>query len=89
MNRLKETSNRINHYIPLIGILLAGTLGFIHFSHDRMFQATLAIAVAVSYVVWGIVHHRLHHDLTISVLIEYFVLASLGLLILLSIVFPY
>ena len=86
---MKKLTKQLNHYIPLVGMLLAATLGAVHFAQDRIFQATLAIAAAVSYVVWGIVHHQLHHDLDVSTFVEYVAIAALGLLIVLSLIFRY
>lgn len=87
MSRTKKVAEHINHYIPLVGIMLAGALGIIHFSYDRLFQASLAVAVAFSYFVWGVIHHYLHQDLDFSVLVEYFALAALGLMVILSLLF--
>lgn len=89
MKKIKTLSRHLNHYIPLFGIILAGGLGIVHFSYDQMFQAMLAIAVAVSYVFWGMIHHHLHHDLTVSVFTEYFLLGVLGVLISLSFIFRF
>lgn len=84
---LKNFSRHLPHYIPLVGIILAGGLGIVHFSYNHLFQAVLALTVAVSYAFWGIIHHYLHHDLTISIIAEYFAFGILGVLVILSLVF--
>ena len=84
---MKRIVKHIPYYTPLIGIFLAGALGFVFFSYDRVFQVAISIAVAVSYVVWGVVHHLIHKDLYWEVVVEYLVVASLGLVILFSLIF--
>ena len=66
---------------------MAGLIGFWYFGYDRMFQMAVAVALAVSYVVWGVVHHYIHKDLYLSVVIEYIVVATLGLVLVFSLVF--
>lgn len=66
---------------------MAGVLGFIFFPSDRLFQILISIFVAVFYVVWGIVHHSIHRDLDFFVIIEYLVVASLGLVVVFSLIF--
>lgn len=70
-----------------MGIFVAAVLGFVIFSYDRSFQVLISIAVAVSYVVWGIIHHYLHKDLYLEVVIEYIIVAALGLVTLFSLLF--
>ena len=84
---MKDLTRHLNHYLPLIGILVAGTFGFITFSFDKAFQIALAIASASGYVIWGIVHHHIHKDLHTSVIIEYLAIAIFGVVIIITVVF--
>lgn len=84
---MKNLARHLPHYLSLIGIFLAGIVGFALFSYDRVFQAIIAISLAVSYVSWGIIHHQIHKELYLAVVIEYLVVASLGLIIILSLIF--
>ena len=84
---MKHFAKHLPHYFSLIGIFVAGFIGFWYFGYDRMFQMAVAIAIAVSYVVWGVVHHYIHKDLYLSVVIEYIVVATLGLVLVFSLVF--
>ncbi len=87
MSKARKASRHIQHYLPLLGILLAGAFGVYYFSYDRAFQAAITSAVAAGYVVWGVIHHYLHRDLHLSVIIEYIVVATLGLVIVFSLLF--
>lgn len=84
---MRNIAKKLPHYLTLLGLLGAGAVGFIFFSYDRIFQIGVSIALAVSYVVWGVVHHYLHRDLHLTVLIEYLVVAALGLVIVFSLIF--
>lgn len=84
---MKSFMKHLPHYLALIGVLVAGFVLFWVFSYDKAFQIAVAIALAVSYVAWGVVHHYIHRDLHLSVIIEYIVIASLGLVVILSLIF--
>lgn len=84
---MKKITKHLPHYLALLGILGAGVVGFYIFSYDRLFQAAVAVALAISYVAWGIVHHMIHDDLHPAVVIEYILVASLGLVIVFSLIF--
>lgn len=60
---MESMSKHFPHYISLIGIFIAGILGFYFFSYDRFFQTAIVIALALSYVSWGIIHHAIHKDI--------------------------
>jgi len=76
----------LSHYAALFGILLAGFAGLILFSYDRNFQIAVSVATVLSYVAWGVIHHFLHKDLHLETFIEYFAIATLGLIILFTLV---
>lgn len=84
---MKNFIKHVPYYTPLIGIFFAGALGFALFSYDRIFQVAISIAIALSYVIWGIIHHLVEKDLYWEVVVEYLVVASLGLVILFSLIF--
>lgn len=83
---MKSLSKHLPHYISLIGILLVGVFGYVFFWYDYFLQVSIIVGIAISYVAWGIIHHFLHRDLHLSVVIEYILIASLGLTITLSLI---
>jgi len=83
---MKGIAKHLPHYFVLLGIFLAGIVAFCLFSYDRVFQEFVAVAVAASYVSWGIVHHAIHRDLYFSVVIEYLAVACLGLTLVFSLI---
>lgn len=84
---MKSFSRHLPHYLILYGIFFAGILGFWLFAYDRSFQILISIAVAISYVIWGVIYHLKHKDLNLSVVIEYLAVASLGLVVVFSLIF--
>jgi hypothetical protein len=83
---MRAFAKDLPHYMLLGGILIAGFAGLILFSYDINFQVAVAVATAVSYVAWGIIHHRIHRDLHLEVIIEYIAVSLLGLVILFSLI---
>ena len=83
---MKKITRHLQHYLPLIGILSAGILGFMIFSYDKSFQLAVALAMAAGYVSWGLVHHYMHKDLHPEVILEYIVMAFLGLVLIFSVI---
>lgn len=69
---------RITHYLPLVSILLATLLGLFLFPHDRYMRISLTVAMGISYVTWGIVHHYIHRDLSVEIVLEYLLIAIFG-----------
>lgn len=76
--------HRLPHYVTLYGILGLSVVGLFLFNWDKNFQIALVIAAALSYVCWGIVHHWLHNDLYLEVVVEYVVIAALGCMLALT-----
>jgi hypothetical protein len=83
---LKKIAHDLPHYLSLFGILGVSFVGFYVFAYDRVFQESIAVALAASYVVWGIVHHHIHRDLHLSVVMEYIAVSLVGLVIIYSLV---
>ena len=63
-----------------------GFAGLVLFSYDKYFQISIAVAAAASYVAWGIVHHILHKDFHLEIILEYLAVSILGLTIIFSLV---
>lgn len=67
----------LGYYLSLLAILGVG-FATLFFSTDRSFQM-LSLTVTISfYVLWGIIHHLIHHDLTAKIVVEYSLMGALG-----------
>jgi len=87
MNTLSSFGKHLPHYLPLLGIYVFGACAFWLFSYDRGFQTAVAVALAVSHVTWGLIHHWMHKDLSLEVAVEYFTVAALGLTVMFTIIY--
>ncbi len=83
----KDLKKHFSHYFSLIGICFATLVGFFVFSYDKNFQFAIITAFCVSYFVWGLVHHTIHKNLSLQIMIEYAVIASLGFVIGISVIY--
>ncbi len=75
----------MSHYLPLYGILIFGGIGIIYFDYDPAFQSSIIAATTVAYFTWGIIHHKIHHDLGVRIILEYLGVSLLGMVILTSV----
>jgi hypothetical protein len=82
---MRKITKDIYHYTPLLGIFIIGLFGFWLFSYNRQLQLALAASMSVAYVAWGVVHHNIHKDFSLEVLIEYVLIALLGFVVMLTI----
>lgn len=66
------------YYASLIAIL---TLGFLlaYESSNRSFQIGAVVVTTFFYVLWGIMHHLINHDLNVKIVIEYILIGVFGL----------
>lgn len=69
------------HYFILICILTMGLWGIFWFAYSPAMRLAIMIALGVSYVVWGAVHHLQHHDFHIKIVVEYALMATLAVLV--------
>ncbi|OGG02323.1 hypothetical protein A2W14_03875 [Candidatus Gottesmanbacteria bacterium RBG_16_37_8] len=78
---MKKNQHFFFHYISLILLL---TVGFLLFYLNQGFprqQMAVSIAIAVLYVIWGLIHHYLKGDLHYRIVIEYSLIAILSIVI--------
>lgn len=77
---LKKISEHTIYYVSLVAIL---SLSFLlaYSSSDRGFQIGVTVATTFFYVLWGILHHLINHDLHAKIVIEYILIGAFGLTI--------
>lgn len=82
---MKKLFAKIPYYVPLAGIYLLTFIAFYKFSYSLPFQKAVIVSAGLSHVVWGIVYHFIHRDLSSIVILEYVAIAVLGVSAVLSI----
>lgn len=84
---MESISKHLPHYFSLITIFVAGLVGFYVFSYDQSFQISAVIAMSLAYISWGVIHHTVHKDLCLAIVLEYAAVAVLGAVLVLSLIF--
>lgn len=69
------------HYFTLLCVQVLGLWGIFWFSYAKQAQFAVIVGMALSYVFWGLLHHRAHRDLHIGIVLEYILIAALAILI--------
>lgn len=77
-----DTAHHIFHYLILLTIIVGGLGAFFSFRAYPMIQLLIGITTALFYVIWGIVHHFVDHDLSVKIVIEYLIVAIFAIVIL-------
>lgn len=71
------------YYLSLLLILALGIFLAMQLSYDRKLQMSIILLTSIFYVGFGILHHFIHHDLTAKIVIEYILIGSLGVTVIL------
>lgn len=76
------TRRDIEHHAILVVMLLIGIGIFALVSYSRILQFATGVVIALCYVLWGYIHHKLDGDYHIQNMVEYVFIALLSILIL-------
>ncbi len=71
----------IIYYFFLILILVIGVIAIIFLYPNKQLQFLSACAISVLYAIFGIIHHHLAHNLVGKIVVEYMLVAMLGIAI--------
>lgn len=66
------------YYFSLVIILILGFLLAVNVSPNREFQIGVVVMTTFFYVLWGILHHLLNHDLNVKIVVEYALIGGFG-----------
>lgn len=72
------------HYVVLLLILGTGIGVFYLVQPNVTLELVTGMATAVAYVLWGIVHHALEKDLHPKIVIEYMLIGSIAIILLVT-----
>lgn len=76
---IKNLKEHFFYYLFLIGIIVLGIFLVLQTSYDKNLQATVFSIVIFLYVLWGLFHHYVNHDLNVKIVIEYILIGSFGM----------
>jgi len=73
-----KAKRHIIYYLFLLFFLgISIFLGF-QTNYNRQLQTTILFLTGGGYILWGLLHHALHHDLDIKIMLEYVLMGVLG-----------
>ena len=79
----KRFNEHILYYISLAAILFLGLFLILSLGPNKQLQMTVFVILSIFYVIWGLLHHFINHELTTKLVVEYILIASLGIAIML------
>jgi len=73
------TSKHVFYYVSLALVLL-GLFSVIFFTPgEHTLHMALVVLMGFFYVLWAIIHHLMHHDMHAKIVIEYVLIATVGI----------
>ena len=78
-----HSNHHFRYTVSLAVILLLSIFLVTQLAYDKQLQVLVVILTSIFYVAWGIIHHIIHHDLSIKIVVEYTIIGSLGMSIIL------
>lgn len=76
---MMKRDNHFLYYIFLISVLIVGLLITIRLGPDKDLQMISFAVLSIIYAGIGIFHHLLNHDLVGKIVVEYVLVAGLGI----------
>lgn len=83
---IRDIKNHKTAYtiLALLGLFYLGLVYYL--KHTPIFILFLTIGFASSYLIWGIIHHLIEKSLTLKIMLEYVLVAALGIAIITTLV---
>lgn len=78
---MKELRTHFWHYFFLVIIMGSGGFAFLA-TPDKQLKFRIGGLLALAYILWGIFHHILEHNLKLKIVVEYSLIGLLGLILL-------
>jgi hypothetical protein len=78
----EKISKHLAYYISLITVLTLGLILIFFTRPNIVLQALVILLTVVFYVLWGILHHLVNHELSLRIVVEYILIGALGISIL-------
>ncbi|PIR80323.1 MAG: hypothetical protein COU25_00865 [Candidatus Levybacteria bacterium CG10_big_fil_rev_8_21_14_0_10_35_13] len=76
---IEKFIKHFNYYVSLVSIFIVGLAAAVIASPNFSLQIFIVILTIVIYVLWGILHHYITHELTAKIMVEYILIGLLGL----------
>lgn len=90
MQFFKHKKNLIltySHYFILAGGLTLGFISYFLTYNQPALQAGTVICTGLFYIIWGTMHHASQDDFHLKIILEYTLISSLAMSLLLTLIF--
>ena len=77
----KKINEHIAYYISLIAIFVLGIFLMSSATPNKQLQMFIFVIMAFFYVIWGVLHHFINHELSSKIVVEYILIGALGVAI--------
>lgn len=75
----RKLKKHVGYYTSLFLIFFLGFILTVLATPDIRLQSIIILLTVFFYVLWGILHHLINHELTIRIMIEYVLIGVLGI----------
>lgn len=77
----KKINEHVAYYISLIAIFALGIFLISSVTPNKQLQMLIFVIMAFFYVIWGVLHHFINHELSSKIVVEYVLIGTLGVAI--------
>jgi intracellular septation protein A len=78
----QKLQKHFGYYLSLMAILGLGLALILLTSPNIKLQSLVILLTVLFYILWGVLHHLINHELSARIVIEYILIGVLGLSIL-------
>jgi hypothetical protein len=78
----EKLKKHLAYYISMVVTLVLGLVLIFLTRPNIPLQGLVILGTVLFYILWGILHHLLNHELSLRIVIEYLLIGALGLAIL-------
>ena len=77
----KKINEHVAYYISLIAMFALGIFLISSVTPNKQLQMLIFVIMALFYVIWGVLHHSINHELSSKIVVEYVLVGTLGVAI--------
>jgi hypothetical protein len=75
----KKLKKHFGYYLSLTAILLLGLVLILLTSPNIRLQSLVILLTVFFYILWGVLHHLINHELSLRIMVEYVLIGALGI----------
>jgi intracellular septation protein A len=75
----KKLQKHFGYYLSLSAILLLGLALILLTSPNIRLQSLVILLTVFFYILWGVLHHLINHELSLRIVVEYVLIGALGM----------